>query len=312
MADFEHVCAVLCLLTNAAADEDMPQPLSRAAVRRLFSDGAVSGLVLRESPSVDSRILDRARTLLSRAKHVYECLQRYCENGYDVILPSDELWPKRLYALGDRMPQFLFLRGNRALLYEQKISVAGSRDISDAVWHASVRLGRQIAKERFCLTSGGARGVDLAAERGALEAGGGVILVPAQPESRFFEEKHRMDALDAGRLLMLYDSLPDEPFSSPKAIARNHTIYALGEAAVAVAARDGIGGTWRGAADCLAMRCTPVFIPRGEEYGGAGASGLLARGARDMDLSQPIRRQLCLSRQTDLFSLCGEERKNAD
>ena len=76
---------------------------------------------------------------------------------------------------------------------------------------------------------------------------------------------------------------------------------------LAVASRDGIGGTWRGAVDCLSMRCTPVFVPRGEGLGGAGAGGLLARGAKSIDLSQPLRFQLCLPRQTDLFSPRCEE-----
>ena len=307
MADFDSVCAALCLLTNAAAGDDMPQPVSRAAMRRLLSSGSLCGLVLRETAQVDSALLERARVLLSRAKHVYDCLERYRHSGYDVILPSDEIWPERLYALGDRMPQFLFLRGNRELFLKDRVSVAGSRDILPAVLQASGSLGCQLVKEGYCLVSGGARGVDSAAERGALDAGGSAVIVPAQPESRFFAEKHRKEALEEGRLLVLYDTLPDEPFSAQKAIARNHTIYALGEAALAVASRDGIGGTWRGAADCLSMRCTPVFVPRDEVLGGAGAGGLLARGAKSIDLSQPLRFQLCSPRQTDLFSPCCEE-----
>jgi len=308
MADFDRICAALCLMTNAAELEDMPPPLSRAAMRRLIQCGALHGLVLRETAQTDAPILERARLLLSRAKHVYECLERYMVSGYEVILPSDAAWPERLFALGDRMPQYLFLRGNRELLHRDRIAVAGSRDIQPVVQRASASLGRKRTEEGFCLVSGGARGVDIAAECGALESGGSAIIVPALSESRFFDEKHRINALDDGRMLVIYDTLPDDPFSAQKALARNHLIYALGEAAIAVAPRHGTGGTWHGAADCLSMRCTPVYIPQGDTLGGAGAVGLLARGAKHIDLSQPLRQQLRTAKQTDLFSRdYGEE-----
>ena len=302
MADFDSVCAAICLLTNAAADEGMPQPVSRSAMRRLLSSGTLRGLVLCDAAKVDPLLVDRARVLLSRAKRVYECLERYFACGYEVILPSDRIWPERLFALGDRMPQFLFIRGNRELLSADKVSVAGSRDILPDVQRAAVSLGAMLAREGFCLVSGGARGVDTAAEQGALQADGCALIVPALSEKRFFAEEYRRGTVESGQMLVMYDTLPDEPFSAQKAIARNHTIYALGEAAIAVAARDGVGGTWHGAMDCLAMRCTPVYIPQSEPLGGNGAKGLLARGAARIDWSQPLRPQLYQTKQMNLFS----------
>ena len=167
--------------------------------------------------------MDRARLLLSRAKSVYRCLEGYLDRGYSVILPQDEIWPKRLFALGDRMPRFLFLRGDQALLSRRMVAVAGRRDIDDSVSLAACRLGQQIALEGFCMVSGGARGVDTAAENGLLDAGGSMVLVPAVPDSRLMSDA-RAAALDEGRLLMAYDSLPDDPFSAQRALARNHMI----------------------------------------------------------------------------------------
>lgn len=303
MAEFDSVCAALCLLTRAAPAEDMPPPLSRGMMSRLLSAGALAGLVLRETDLIDAALLDRARLLLSRAKSVYRCLEIYLEQGYEVILPQDDLWPERLFVLGARMPQFLFLRGNRSLLSARKIAVAGSREIPASVVRSSYDIGRRIAGEGFCLVCGGARGVDMAAQRGAMDGGGALVLVPAQPEKRLFEDPEYQAVIGAGRMLIVYDSLPDDPFSPQRAIARNHTIYALGEAAIAVAPRDGVGGTWRGALDCLSMGGTPVFVPRGESLGGAGGEALVSRGARWFDPSLALEGQLLFSRQTDLFSV---------
>lgn len=307
MADFDSICAVLCLMTRAAADEDMPMPVSRPAMRRLLSSGGLHGLVLRHTDGIEPALLARARVLLSRAKAVYQCLEGYRERGYEVILPQDAFWPRRLFAMGDRMPQFLFLRGNKELLSKRMIAVAGSRDIPRDVWDASCRLGKRIADEGFCLVSGCARGVDMGSESGALRAGGSAVLVPALPDTVVLERKPRRDALEGDRLLVVYDTLPDDPFSAQRALARNRTIYALGEAAIAVAPRDRIGGTWHGAADCLHMGCTPVFVPEGEALAGMGGAALIARGARIVGISRPLAGQLFCAGQTDLFSVCGEE-----
>lgn len=307
MAEFDSICAALCLLTRAAAEEDMPAPITRQMMARLISSGALHGLVLRNAEEIAPALLSRARMLLSRAKAVYRCLEDYRECGYDVILPQDAVWPRRLFAIGERMPQFLFLRGNLELLDKKAVAVAGSRDISRHVWEASCGLGKRIADEGFCLVCGGARGVDMGVESGALHTGGDVMIVPAGPDAAVFENKMRDGALRDGRLLVIYDTLPDDPFSAQRALARNHTIYALGEAAIAVAPRERVGGTWHGAADCLNMRCAPVFIPEGKELAGAGGAALLARGARRVDISRPLDGQLFSASQTDLFSALEKE-----
>lgn len=300
VADFDRICAVLCLMTDAAHEEGMPQPVSRAAMHRLLSSGTLDGLALRDRGRIERVLLDRCEQLLSRTAAVYACFERYLEQGFDVILPQDARWPKRLLALGERMPQFLFIHGNASLLERRTVAVAGSREIAPGVARAAYDLGAQIAKEGFLLVSGCARGVDSSAERGALDAGGSALLVPAVPFNRCLTDKRKAQ-LEEGRLLMFFDALPDDPFSVPRAIARNHTIYALGEAAVAVAARSGVGGTWRGACDCLSIGCTPVFVPAQEVCAGSGDKELINRGAKKIDLHAPLGAQMFALQQTSLL-----------
>lgn len=307
MADFDSICAALCLLTRAAWSEDMPAPLSRQMVSRMTLVGALHGLVLRDTDQIEETMLDRARILLSRAKGVYQCLEGYAEKGYEVILPQDVIWPRRLFTMGERMPQFLFLRGNKALLARRMVAIAGSRDIDRDTWNDSGMIGKRIAEEGFLVVSGCARGVDMAAEAGALRAGGSVVLVPAIPDAVVFEKKARLQALNDGRMLLICDALPDDPFSANRALMRNHTIYALGEAAIAVAPRHRIGGTWHGAADCLNMGCTPVFVPNGQRLTGEGGAALVAKGAQYIDVSKPLSAQLFSVSQTDLFGIYGKE-----
>ena len=147
------------------------------------------------------------------------------------------------------------------------------------------------------MVCGGACGVDTAAQRGFLDRGGGLILVPAFPAGELLGQAYLGEAMARGRLLLVCDTWPDEPFSRPKALSRNHTIYALGDAAVVVAARAEKGGTWSGASACLRGGYTPLFAIR---EGGADFEGnrlLLARGAKPLDLRRPVGAQLFAPRE---------------
>ena len=146
----EKACAMLCLLTRAALEEnDEAQPLTRPQVSRMLACGALSGLVLREVPDVEQQTLDRARALLSRVRAVYDCVRVYEESGYRLMTPEHPAWPRALYALGEHMPLFLFAWGSDALLGAPALSVAGSRKILPETKRAAELTGRQIAREGF-------------------------------------------------------------------------------------------------------------------------------------------------------------------
>lgn len=292
MADMESICARLCLLTSAAWKEELPPPFMRANVRRMIRLGALSGLTLRSVPDVKEEYYARAQALLARSAEVYDAVERCRAQGYDVILPEDDEWPVNLCALGAHMPQFLFLRGNHALLNRRAVAVAGSREIEENTVRIARNIGQEIAQAGLALVCGGAWGVDTAVQSACLEAGGSLILVPAYPCRELLRQAYLRDALRSGRLLILCDAWPQERFSARKALTRNHTIYALGDAAIAVAARKDKGGTWRGALDCLRGGYTPVFAVNEPCRDFEGTRAMLSHGAQALDLSCSIAAQL--------------------
>lgn len=292
MASVEELCARLCLLTRAAWDESLPAPLTRPMMHQLLACGAIEGLVLRERAQIGSDILSRARQLLARSADVYACLNAYRAQGYEILLPQDARWPQRLKRLGRQMPQFLFVRGDVQLLARRAAAVAGSREIERSTQLLAGRIGAQLAREGIAMVCGGARGVDTLAQDALLDAGGELILVPAMPVQTLMRQPKLTRALEEGRLLIACDALPDAPFSAAKALTRNHTIYALGEAALVVAARDGVGGSWRGASDCLRAGAVPVFALEDASADMAGCRALLALGAKPLDCGRPLADQL--------------------
>lgn len=301
MENLEDVCARLCLLTRACWVPELPSPLSRPEARRMLQSGMLQSLVLREMPQEDLALPERVRALLSRALSVARLAETYEQRGYRVLLPQERGWPAALDGLGAKAPLFLFARGNVALLEGRRVAVAGSRDILPQTAAEAQQLGRSLAGAGIVLVTGGARGVDRAAEQGALEAGGGVILVPAMPAEELLRDGVSRCAMEEGRLLMLCDTLPDDPFSAQKALSRNHTIYALGDAAVVVAARNGVGGSWRGATDCLSGGWSPVYVSATSGADREGNAALLRRGALPLDMDRPVVPQLRLFREIRLF-----------
>lgn len=282
----ETICARLCLLSALERSPEDPAPLSRRMVRGLIDRKLLDGLVLRESCEVSSVRLEQARRLLARASSVCESLLRYHEAGYRILLPQDEDWPSKLFCLGDAMPLYLFARGNINLLTQRMIAVAGSRDILPSTRNAAERVGCAAAGEGWTLVCGGARGVDAAALHHALLHGGNAIVIPAVPAYEIMKDPICRSAMDAGKLLILCETPPDEGFSTPKALARNHTIYALGNFALVVASRKRKGGSYAGARDCLKGCWTPVFVIKesGTEY--EGNATLEEIGAKGIALSE--------------------------
>lgn len=294
----EEACAALCLMTHMAWDDSLPPAMTRLMVHRMKTAGALQGCTVRRIPGVDAVMFERAEALLSRAARVESLMEMYRAQGYGILTGKDENWPQRLNRLPPaQRPHVLFVKGNLALLSDEIVAVVGSRDILPHTASLARRAGQALASEGFTMVSGGARGVDTAAHKGTLELGGKLILVPAMPVKQLINCTELSKAYDEGRLLILCDAPPDEHFSAQKALARNHVIYALGSAALVIAARDGIGGSWQGATDCLRGGYTPVYTAVGCNEDMRGNASLRNMGAGCVDLLMPLREQMTMSEQ---------------
>jgi DNA processing protein len=111
------------------------------------------------------------------------------------------------------------------------------------------------------LASGGARGIDLAAMRGALDAGGKAGGVLADSLERATLDREPRNLLLDGRLTLVSPYDPGAGFNVGNAMQRNKLIYALADAALVVSADLNSGGTWAGAIEQLdKYRFAPVYV----------------------------------------------------
>jgi len=112
-----------------------------------------------------------------KAKAVAEDeMRRTVEAGGSVLTPEDEAYPERLREIYDP-PAVLWVRGDVAMLSRPGIAVVGTRQPSPYGAGMAELLSRDLANRRLVILSGMARGVDTAAHKGAIEAGGKTVAV---------------------------------------------------------------------------------------------------------------------------------------
>lgn len=145
-------------------------------------------------------------------------------------------FPERLKHL-HHPPPLLFLRGDPPLLDAPAVAVVGSRKASEYGRGIARSMGEGLARAGVTVVSGLALGIDGAAHRGALAAGGSTIAVLGCGPDVAHPPSHRrlfQDILDRG--LVVSEFLPGEaplPHHFPR---RNRLIAGLSRAVVVVEA----------------------------------------------------------------------------
>jgi DNA processing protein len=164
--------------------------------------------------------------------------------GGEFVIPGDRGWPTQLDDLGDARPLGLWTRGAARLRHAalRSVAVVGSRAGTDYGTYAAYELARELAEARWCVVSGGAYGIDAAAHKGALAAGGLTIAVLACGIDVAYPRGHERLFARIAEVGTLVSELP--PGSSPSRIRfveRNRVIAALtpGTLVIEAAVRSG-------------------------------------------------------------------------
>jgi DNA processing protein len=103
-------------------------------------------------------------------------VKRIADAGGLFLTREDDGYPERLLEIYDP-PAVLWIRGSVELLARAGIAVVGTRQPSVYGAGMAEMLARDLANRRLTILSGMARGVDTAAHKGAIEAGGKTVAV---------------------------------------------------------------------------------------------------------------------------------------
>lgn len=221
----------------------------------------------------------RLQKLLGRGFLLSQVIERWQARAIWVVSRADAEYPRRLKTrLREDAPAVLYGCGDMALLETGGLAVVGSRHVDDALIDYTMSIGRLAARAGSTLVSGGAKGIDQAAMRGALEAGGKVCGILADSlEKTTMNREHRNLLLD-GQLVLISPYDPSAGFNVGNAMQRNKLIYALADASLVVSSDVNKGGTWAGAVEQLdKLKFVPVFV-RSTGESSAGLDALRNKG----------------------------------
>ncbi len=200
--------------------------------------GASASLIRTVKGIGDARAdaIDRARADLDRLAD--EELQAISASGVHLIAMGEARYPTLLLHIDDP-PPVLYAKGelrpgdlDRAML-----AVVGSRKCSHYGLEQSRRFASMLAQAGVTIVSGGARGIDTAAHRGAMEAGGRTVAVMGCGLARAYPpENEELFARIAERGCLLSELPFHTPPTAENFPARNRIISGMSHGTLVIEA----------------------------------------------------------------------------
>src|SRR5215470_11646432 len=170
-------------------------------------------------------------------------VERVRKLGGDIIVLDDGIYPALLRETYDP-PVTLYVKGAWSECLEQPcVAIVGSRRCSTYGQNAALMLSRELAQRGVTIISGLARGIDAAAHRGALEAGGKTVAVMGTGLNQFYPRDHSklaLEILKAGGALVTQFPLGTPPVSENFPY-RNRVISGLSLGVVVVESAENSG-----------------------------------------------------------------------
>ena len=163
--------------------------------------------------------------------------------GGDILLLDDGVYPSSLREIYDP-PIVIYVKGSWSHCLDQPcIAVVGSRRCSTYGQNAALMISRDLAQRGVTVISGFARGIDAAAHRGALEAGGRTVAVLGTGLDQCYPRDHRKlasDILENGGAVVTQFPLGTPPVSENFPY-RNRIISGLSLGVIVVEASENSG-----------------------------------------------------------------------
>lgn len=252
--------------------------LTAALLERFGSAAAAlraSSAELSAIPFITPRLAESIRQALERADVAAE-LERMERHGVRLIARGTPEYPPSLDTISDP-PCLLYVRGALTAADANAVALVGSRHCTDYGRRVAARLAAGLVRAGVTVISGLARGIDGAAHRAALEAGGRTLAVLAGGLSRIYPPEHTELAreVEASGAVLTEAKMDQEPLAGLFPV-RNRIISGLSKIIVLVEAAEKSGAliTANHAAD---QGRTVLAVPGSIEASSSGGTNELIR-----------------------------------
>ena len=158
--------------------------------------------------------------------------------------------------------QRLYFAGNISLLHGRCVAIIGARKVSDAGKNQTARFAKFLAQNGVVVVSGLAEGVDTAALKAAIDAGGRVVAVIGTPLDRAYPAKNKRLQEEIYRNHLLISQFPPGSKVYKSNFPQRNRLMAFISNATIVMEASNTSGTLHQAVECQ-RRERRLFIYRG-------------------------------------------------
>jgi DNA processing protein len=264
--------------------------LTAALLERFGSAGAAlraSVAELSAVPYISPRLAEDIQQAATHADATAE-LERMQKHGVRLIVLGTPEYPEGLATISDP-PHLLYIRGTLTPADASAVALVGSRHCTDYGRRLATRLATGLARAGVTVISGLARGIDGAAHRAALEAGGRTLAVLAGGLSRIYPPEHTDLAreVEAAGAVLTEARMEQEPLAGLFPV-RNRIISGLSKVVVLVEAAQKSGALIT-ASHAAEQGRTVLAVPGSVETATSGGchelirkGAVLCRGVEDI------------------------------
>lgn len=259
--------------------------------RKLLRAFGLPGQIFAAGPDALARVLGaRAERLLEAdVEAALEAALFWAEQpGNRILTLADPDYPPLLLQIPDP-PTLLYVRGDPALLSRPALAVVGSRNATPQGLKSAESFAHALARAGFAIVSGLALGIDAAAHRGALAAGGVTMAVVGTGADRLYPARNQA----LGRQIIETGVMVSEfPLGTPAMAAnfprRNRIISGLARGVLVVEAAPESGSLIT--ARLAGEQGREVFAMPGSIHSplSRGCHQLIKQGARLVESAQDI------------------------
>ncbi len=214
------------------------------------------------------------------------------QTGNHLVTWLDADYPPLLREISDP-PAVLFVSGDRRCLARPQLAVVGSRNPTAGGTENAAAFAGHLARAGYAITSGLALGIDGAAHRGALEAGGTTIAVTGNGLDRVYPRQHHALAHDiANSGALVSEFAPGTPPRREHFPQRNRLISGMSQGVLVVEAAVKSGSLIT--ARLAGEQGREVFAIPGSIHSplARGCHALIRQGAKLVETAQDVLEEL--------------------
>lgn len=178
----EQAALLLALRTRGRPWADVASEVEDARSALAVLDA----LLIPDQPTLDHADVDHTAQL----DEIEREIESWAADGIGLVTLLDQDYPVRLLMVHQR-PPFLTVRGALSPADERAVAVVGSRDASPRGLHVAREVATALTTRGITVLSGLAAGIDAAAHRAALDAGGRTVAVVGTGLRHCYPAAHR-------------------------------------------------------------------------------------------------------------------------